>query len=297
MEINQLRYFVTIVESDFNISAAAKKLYTSQSSISQVILNVERETNSQFFIRERGRLRGLTPFGQYVYQESIKIIDLYDAMMAKIHEGADVQTGVLKIGIPELIVKVYLEEFFLRYIKNNTNIRLEVVEIGSKDIANMLEKNQLDFAILVEPTLLNPSKFNNERIIHDELYAFMSKNHPLAHNKLLDWEMLEGADLALFHTDFITHHLVADKLNQYGIKKADIALTSSSWTFLIDMSLKNNMITLLASKVSEQEVSPDLVAIPFKDPIPFDVSVWSHKRDRKVQFEEEFITELAKIKE
>lgn len=295
MEINQLRYFVTIVESNFNISTAAKKLYTSQSSISQVILNVERESNSLLFVRERGRLRSLTPFGQYIYQESIKILDIYDAMMAKINEGVNTQTGVLKVGIPELIVKVYLEDTFLKFIKENTNIRLEVVEIGSKDIAAMLEKNALDFAILVEPTLLNPAVFNNQRIIHDELYAYMSKNHELADHEKLTWDMLEKADLALFHTDFITHHLVTDKLKANGLKNKEISLTSSSWTFLIDMCLKNNMVTLLASKVKDQDLSSDLVAIPFENPIPFDVSVWSHKRDRKIQIEEDFKENLYKI--
>lgn len=215
--------------------------------------------------------------------------------MAKINEGVNTQTGVLKVGIPELIVKVYLEDTFLKFIKENTNIRLEVVEIGSKDIAAMLEKNALDFAILVEPTLLNPAVFNNQRIIHDELYAYMSKNHELAKNEKLTWDMLEKADLALFHTDFITHHLVTDKLKANGLKNKEISLTSSSWTFLMDMCLKNNMVTLLASKVKDQDLSSDLVAIPFENPIPFDVSVWSHKRDRKIQIEEDFKEKLYKI--
>ena len=292
MEINQMKYLVTIVESNYNISAAAKKLYTSQSSISQVILNIEKESNALIFTREKGRLRSLTPFGVYIYQESIKILNIYDKMMDKINEGMYVQSSVLKVGVPELIVKVYLEDFFLKYIKSNPNVRLEIVEIGSKDIASMMEKNLLDFAILVEPTHLNPSTFNKIKIISDELYAFMAPNHELASQDQLDWKMLEGVDLALFHSDFITHHLVTEKLTKVGLNNHDIAVTSSSWAFLIDMCLKNNMLTLLASKVKEMGVASELVAKPFIDPIPFEVTVWYHKRDRKVSAEENFLADL-----
>lgn len=287
-----MKYLVTIVESNYNISSAAKKLYTSQSSISQVILNIEKESNAQIFIREKGRLRSLTPFGTYIYQESIKILNIYDKMMEKINEGMYTQSSVLKVGIPELIVKVYLEDFFLNYIKNNPNVRLEVVEIGSKDIASMMEKNLIDFAILVEPTHLNPSKFNKIGIISDELVAFVAPTHELASEEILDWKMLDGVDLALFHSDFITHHLVTDKLTKVGLNTNDIAVTSSSWAFLIDMCLKNNMLTLLASKVQEMSVAEGLVAKRFNDPIPFEVTVWSHKRDRKVKAEENFLEVL-----
>ena len=295
MEINQMKYLVTIVESNFNISSAAKKLYTSQSSISQVILNIEKESGTQLFTRERGRLRSLTSFGTFIYQESIKILDIYDRMMERINEGQYTQLTSLKIGVPELIVKVYLEDFFLNFIKTNPAVRLEIVEIGSKDIAAMMEKNLLDFAILVEPTHLNPVLFNKINIISDNLQAFMSKDHALAEKTILEWTDLDGVDLALFHSDFITHHLVSEKLMANGLNTNEISITSSSWAFLVDMSLKNNMLTLLASRVKEMNLSDSLVTIPFADPIPFEVSVWSHKRDRTVSVEQSFIQQIQEF--
>lgn len=295
MEITQLKYLITIVESDYNISSAAKKLYTSQSTISQVVLNIEKESNSPLFVREKGRLRSLTPFGMFIYNEALKIVSLYDSMMEKVQEGIGFGSSTLKIGVPELIVKVYLQDFIIEFMSKNPNIRLEIIELGSKDIAGMLEKKLIDFAILVEPTILNPTRFHNQTIIVDTLSAFMSNKHPLASQKEIEWNMFNDIDLALFHSDFITHQLINEKLTQSGILNKRISITSSSWRFLIDMCINNNMVTLLASKVINTLPKSAIISKPVKGAIPFKVSIWSQKRDRVVAIEEKFITELLKF--
>lgn len=40
MDITQLKYFVTIVESEFNLSAAASKLHISQPALTQSIKKI-----------------------------------------------------------------------------------------------------------------------------------------------------------------------------------------------------------------------------------------------------------------
>lgn len=295
MEITQLKYLITIVESDYNISSAAKRLYTSQSTISQVVLNIEKESNSPLFVREKGRLRSLTPFGMFIYNEALKIVSLYDSMMEKVQEGIGLGSSTLKIGVPELIVKVYLQDFIIEFMSKNPNIRLEIIELGSKDIAGMLEKKLIDFAILVEPTILNPTRFHNQTIIVDTLSAFMSNKHPLASQKEIEWNMFNDIDLALFHSDFITHQLINEKLTQSDILNKRISITSSSWRFLIDMCINNNMVTLLASKVINTLPKSAIISKPVNGAIPFKVSIWSQKRDRVVAKEEKFITELLKF--
>ncbi len=297
MDITQLKYLITIVESDYNISSAAKKLYTSQSTISQVVLNIEKESNSPLFVREKGRLRSLTPFGLFIYNEALKIVSLYDSMMEKVQEGIGTGSSTLKIGVPELIMKVYLQDFIIDFMAKNPTIRLEIIELGSKDIATMFEKNQLDFAILVEPTTLNPTRYHNQTIIVDTLDAFMSDKNELAYVNEVEWSMLEEQDLALFHSDFITHQLITEKLTQEGVTNKHISVTSSAWRFLIDMCINNNMVTLLASKVIDNLPNSAIVSKPVKDTIPFTVSVWSQKKDRTVNMEEQFLTELLKYTE
>lgn len=293
MEIMQLRYLIMIVESNFNISLAAKKLYTSQSAISQMIINFEKDNSVPLFIRERGRLRALTPFGKVMYQYALKIISLYDEMNDVIGQETQSQlNSVLRVGIPELILTVYFEKFIMEFLKKYPMVRLEIYEEGSKDIARMLEQHELDFAILVEPTNLNSSNYNIDPLIKDELVAFMSENNPLAKKKVISWEDTTRYNIASFNDEFITHSLILDKLTKDNLKNT-MSITSSSWNFLMNVVQNSNNVTVFASHVDKDDNKLEgLVSRKFDDPIPFIVTLYSYMKDRTVWVEEEFKNEL-----
>ena len=69
MELRQLKYFLKLAET-LNFSSAAKELFITQSTLSQQILNLEREFDQPLFVRnshevqltEAGRL--LMPHAQ-----------------------------------------------------------------------------------------------------------------------------------------------------------------------------------------------------------------------------------------
>lgn len=52
MNINQLKSFVEVVRSDFNITNAAEKLYTSQPTVSKQLKILEDELNVSLFNRK-----------------------------------------------------------------------------------------------------------------------------------------------------------------------------------------------------------------------------------------------------
>lgn len=279
MRIEHFRYLITVVESGYNISVAAKKLYTSQSAISQMILKFEEENNVVLFHREKGRLKELTPLGMELYREMVEIVRLSDKMMESLAENSKAQAATLKIGIPELITTVFFQDFFQSFIKDNPSIKLEIYEEGSKQLAEMLESQELDFAILVNPSHLNPKNFNETILINDELVAYMSEDNILANKEVLSWKDMAYCDIALFNRSFITYELVNSKLSEEKINNP-ISLTSTSWNFILDVCKSNNMLTFFASEVSKQGLNDGIVARRFKDPIPFVISLWSQKLER-----------------
>ena len=50
MELRQLKYFLKLAET-LNFSSAAKELFITQSTLSQQILNLEREFDQPLFVR------------------------------------------------------------------------------------------------------------------------------------------------------------------------------------------------------------------------------------------------------
>lgn len=75
MNSNQVNYLIKIVESDCNLSAAAKKAYVSQSALSQFITNFERDNEIELFIRKNGRLSELSPSGKRIYTAAKKSLE------------------------------------------------------------------------------------------------------------------------------------------------------------------------------------------------------------------------------
>ena len=77
VDILQLYYFMNIVEYNFNLSLAAKKIHISQPALSQFVSSFEKENEVKLFFRKNGRLQGLTEAGEHIYQYALKILSLY----------------------------------------------------------------------------------------------------------------------------------------------------------------------------------------------------------------------------
>ena len=64
MDIRHLRYFVSIVDNDFNLSRASLNLYISQPALSMMISDFENKEGVQLFKRAQGKIVGLTYVGE-----------------------------------------------------------------------------------------------------------------------------------------------------------------------------------------------------------------------------------------
>ncbi|HEX5766417.1 MAG TPA: LysR family transcriptional regulator [Woeseiaceae bacterium] len=63
MKLQQLKYFLAIVDNGLNITAAADRLYTSQPGVSKQLKLLEEELGLKLFIRKGKSLDGLTAAG------------------------------------------------------------------------------------------------------------------------------------------------------------------------------------------------------------------------------------------
>ncbi|VEI47594.1 transcriptional regulator CysB [Actinobacillus equuli] len=55
MDIRHLRYFVAIVDNDFNLSRTSQNLYISQPALSMMISEFEQRENIQLFKRNNNK--------------------------------------------------------------------------------------------------------------------------------------------------------------------------------------------------------------------------------------------------
>lgn len=284
MDIKQLQYFSTIVESHFNLSSASKKLHISQPALSQMIKTFEEEENIILFERSNGRLQNLTPVGESFYNNAQAVIEHYQYMMEQIREASTKMKGKVKIGIPPLVISVVFSKIITELIINNPEIKFEVVEIGAYELRRSLLLQEVDIAILLTPTKISQDSIEERLLAEDELCAFMDINNPLANEVELSWEQLNDQPLAMFDHTFMIHHKVVKQFEMQKVKPK-ISLMSASWDFLLRSTKGTNIITILPSPVSEYYTDPQIVKVSFKLPLNWEIVACRYKKGHYTNIE------------
>ncbi len=177
MEIRQLRYLVTIVETG-GFTRAAERVHVAQPGVSAQIRQLERELGQELLDRS-GRTVRLTDAGEAVLPHAKAVLraidDLRDAadQMAGLVRGR-VRVGmVTSCGVPD--VPTLLERFHRVY----PGIDITLVEDNSYALMDQLRDGTLDVA-LVAFGMRDPEGLTLSVITDEELVAAVAHGQPLS---------------------------------------------------------------------------------------------------------------------
>lgn len=270
MDIRQLRYLVEIVQNKFNLSETSQRIHLSQPALSQSIRRMEREFEVELFNRSRGRLIGLTEVGESVYQDAVELLDKHDQLMQNMRNTAMSMQGRIRIGIPPLVLSVLFTDVLAELIAAHPRARIEIVEEGAFELRRMLQTEEIDCAIILEPTDLSKTTFEQVLLFHDSLSLFMSKGHHLADKAVIEWTDLKGESFVLFDETYLIHHNVKQKFRSLNME-LKIVLMSKSWDFLLESVRHSKFLTFLPKPIEHQYNLIDVVQGQLDKPLDWDV--------------------------
>jgi DNA-binding transcriptional LysR family regulator len=152
MEFKQLKYFVGVAEA-LHFSNAAKKLYVSQSALSQQILLLENEIGTALFEREKRekqRKVALTEAGTVFLIEAKKILQMSDKAIETARR-IGLHQEMIRFGIFKTALKQRLELITL-FTKTFPDIDLKIVELSTYgEVQNALVEGQIDIGFTFLP--------------------------------------------------------------------------------------------------------------------------------------------------
>lgn len=294
MDITQMMYFVQIVESNCNLSLAAKKIHISQSALSQFVTQFEHNEGVDLFHRKNGRLDSLTESGERILQQVKLILARYEELEIIIQNESAKQQGTIRLGIPSFILRAYFASILPNFLLEHPNIDIQIIEGGGVELRQKFLADDLNYAILIEPTDLDTKKYEQHIIQMDEYVAFMDKGHPLAKKSLLEWEELSGYQLATFNKTFTTYHALVDKLTAEKVD-AKISYLSSTWDYLIEATQGNEIIAILPKPVVKLMDSERFVMVPFRDFLPFNIWFCRPYKTKMTEVESFVYEEILKM--
>lgn len=144
MNIKQAHYIQTIVQEG-SITAAAKKLYVSQPSLSQMVRQIERELGVTLFERSTLPIR-LTYAGRKYVECAHTMLVANERLENQLQEIRQENSGHLRLGISVQrgmrILPLVMPDFKVRY----PNVSLELHEAGSARMEDLLRFGEIDLA-------------------------------------------------------------------------------------------------------------------------------------------------------
>lgn len=294
MDIKQLSYFVAIVENDYNISLASQKLHISQPALTQSIKKFESDENILLFHRFHGRLQGLTPAGKAFYENALTVLHQHRLMIKELREYSDVLKGKVRIGIPPVVISLLFPQVLVKLITSYPGIQFDVLEKGAFELRRMLLLEELDFAVILQPTELSPQLFSETILNKDELVAYISKENPLAKQEYVTWNELGKTSLAIFNSTFMLYHQICKKFRSFGIEP-NIELTSPVADVTLEAVRSNpKFVTILPLPLKDKAPLDGLAAVRIQDPIQWITTLVYPKKPQITRMEQLTIDTILK---
>lgn len=224
MYYDALRTFIAVVEEK-NFTNAAEKLLISQPSVSVHIKNLEREFQSQLFIRSPKTLK-ITPSGEILYERAKQMVQIYENTKNEIHEQQHTIKGTLKIAasftIGEYVLPAILAELYKEYPKldfivtiGNTDEVVKLVQFLQVDIG-LIEGNTDEKDIIIQP------------FMEDELTIIAPPDHPLKHAKSIKIEDIHDETWVSREKGSGTREYLEHVIRSNGLKMNSLITISSN---------------------------------------------------------------------
>lgn len=209
--LKQLKTFIAVAEYR-KMCEAAKQLYISQPTVSQIISDLEAEYHAKFFERVSKELK-ITSAGLLLLNHAREIVASHEHLeesMKNIHS-----LRPLRVGATLTIGNTLMGGLMEALGKRHPDIDATVFVENTKIIEHRLIHNELDIA-LVEGIIVR-QEILTKPVLEDNLCVICGKNHPFAgkssisvsdlrHQNFIMREKGSGTR-AIFENIMLTHHI------------------------------------------------------------------------------------------
>ena len=168
MNDKHILYIMTILKEG-SFTAAAKKLYITQPSLSQIVKAAEASLGAPIFDRSSDPI-SLTPAGRLFVDATSQIMEISENLKRQIQDLNQNEAGILRLGIAVQRAIHLLPKLYPLYSGRYPHVRIKLVECGSVHLENRILENKADIACMA--TI--PKNIQLEyRLIREEHYVLL----------------------------------------------------------------------------------------------------------------------------
>jgi len=179
MNLQQFRFVRETIRRNFNLTEAARALFTSQPGVSKSIIEFEDELGIKIFERHGKRIKGLTKPGAVVAQVIDRIMREVDNLKKVSDEFAHRDEGGVVIGCTHAQARYILPKVIPAFRERFPKVRVSLAEGNPPTLAQMVLHEQADLAIATESLSRTPGLATLPVYSWDHVIV-IRPDHPLA---------------------------------------------------------------------------------------------------------------------
>ena len=249
MNNEALKTFVTLAEVK-NFTKTAELLLMSQPSVSLHIKNLEKEFQTQLFLRSPKFLK-ITPTGEILYDRAKQIITIYEQTKQDILEQHNIIKGELKIGASFTIGEYILPSLLIDLQKDYPDLELQVIIGNTEEIVQSVRLFQVDIGLIEGQT--NEKELSVHPFLQDELFIISSNDHKLANKNDVTITDLQNQSWITRESGSGTGEYLNHVIRSNGLKVKSL-LTISSNQGIKETVINGMGLSLLSRSVIERDV-------------------------------------------
>ncbi len=248
MTLRALKIFLTVAELE-NMTKAAEQLFTTQSSISQVIIDIEKEYKVLLFERFKNSLK-LTPIGKEMYKYASSIIKDYNELTNVLKQGCE--NPRLRIGCSITAGASVIQEIILGILEEIPNLEYHTIITDTHQIEEGILRNDIDIAI-VEGSIKSEDIIEIE-LLEDPMALICSINHKFSGRKSVTIEEIAEEPLIVREEGSGSRRLTLDAFKERGLTP-NIVWTCQSQEIVKNLTSKNLGISVMTERAIKDYVN------------------------------------------
>jgi LysR family cys regulon transcriptional activator len=258
MKLQQLRFIFEVVQSNFNISEAAKELHTSQPGVSKQIQLLEEEIGIQIFQRHGKRLVGLTDPGHHIYDSILEILRESKNIKNISAEYDNTDKATFTIATTHTQARYKLPKIVEAFVKKYPQIDLNIHQGNPTQVTEQILMGDADVGIATESISLN------EKIFCIPCYSWnrslvMPKGHPLEKEQRITLQDLSSFPLITYDYAFTGSTIVSKVFKEANVEP-NIMLTAIDADVIKTYVNLNLGIGLIAEMAFDKNKDKGLIA-------------------------------------
>ncbi|WP_300412853.1 LysR family transcriptional regulator [uncultured Oscillibacter sp.] len=267
MTIQQMRYFLAVIYAG-SVSKAARQMYTTQSTVSVAIQNIESEFGFEIFKRSSSGI-DLTERGASLAVEVKRILQQVDMLNAKYADHTEqrmefsVATQHHMPGIDALcrLIREHMhieERYSVNFSEMRTTEVLDAVSTGKYDVGILfLIPDSKNF--LIHKLRLTGTVFNH--IAYKPIHVYLRQGHPLAGGSVVYEEDLKNYPRVFYDRDIDTDTIFTDALQRYSSRAINVNDRAAAYMMLQEL----DAFILGSGYRTSSERQGGILAIPVAD--------------------------------